>query len=235
MAGHPAVRVDDDLAAGQARVTHRAAGDEAAGRVDVHDRVRRPSSRGIEGRITYSTMSRPEPLGADVGIVLGGHDDRPNALRNAMLVLDGHLGLAVGAEERQLARLADLGEAAGHPVGEGDREGHELGRLAAGEAEHHPLVAGAELVVGGVLADLEGGVDAHRDVGRLLLDRHQGPAGQVVEAVLGLRVADLPDGLPDDRRDVDVLGVGRDLAEDDARGRSSSPPRTRPVRSDRAG
>ena len=39
VAGHPAVAVDDDLAAGQAGVAHRAARDEAAGRVDVHDRV----------------------------------------------------------------------------------------------------------------------------------------------------------------------------------------------------
>src|SRR5690606_8661974 len=36
MAGHAAVGVDDDLAAGQAAVAHRAADDEAAGRIDVH-------------------------------------------------------------------------------------------------------------------------------------------------------------------------------------------------------
>ena len=43
---------------------------------------------------------------------------------------------------------------------QGDRQRHQLGRLAAGEAEHHPLVAGAELERrGGVVAHLEGGVD----------------------------------------------------------------------------
>ena len=39
MAGHAAVRVDDDLAAGQAGVAHRPADDEAARRVDVDLRV----------------------------------------------------------------------------------------------------------------------------------------------------------------------------------------------------
>ena len=102
-------------------------------------------------------------------------------------------------------RLADLGQAARHAVREGDRQRHQLGRLAAGEAEHHPLVAGAQLVVRRlVVADLERLVDAHRDVGRLLLDRHERAAGQVVEAVVGAGVADVADGVADDRLEVDV-------------------------------
>ena len=106
-----------------------------------------------------------EPLGADVGVVLGGDDDRPHPLRDAVLVLDGDLGLAVRAEVRQLAGLADLGEPAGHAVGERDRQRHQLRRLAAGEPEHHPLVAGAQLVRGRrVVADLERRVDALGDV-----------------------------------------------------------------------
>ena len=142
-------------------------------------------------------------------------DDGPHPLRDAALVLDGHLGLAVGPEVRQLAGLADLGQPARHPVGEGDRQRHQLGRLAAGEAEHHPLVAGAELERRrGVVADLERRVDALRDVGRLVLDRDERAAGLVVEAVVGARVADVADRVADDRLEVDV-GVGRDLAEDE--------------------
>ena len=132
----------------------------------------------------------------------------------AALVLDGDLGLAVRAEVRQLAGLADLGEPAGHAVREGDRQRHELRRLAAGEAEHHPLVAGAELEGRGrVVADLEGGVHALGDVRRLLLDRDERAAGQVVEAVVGPGVADVADGVADDRLEVHV-GRRRDLAED---------------------
>ena len=84
---------------------------------------------------------------------------------DAVLVLDGDLGLAVRAQVRQLAGLADLGQPARHPVGERDRQRHQLGRLAAGEAEHHPLVAGAQLERRGrVVADLERRVDALGDV-----------------------------------------------------------------------
>ena len=122
--------------------------------------------------------------------------------------------LPSGSEVRQLAGLADLGQAAGHPVGERDRQRHQLGRLAAGEAEHHPLVAGAELEGRrGIVADLERRVDALGDVGRLLLDRDERAAGQVVEAVVRPGVADVADRVADDRLDVDV-GRRRDLAED---------------------
>ena len=97
--------------------------------------------------------------------MLGRHDHRPDALRDAAVVLDRHLGLAVGAEIGQLTAPPDLGEAARHPVRERDRERHQLGRLAAGEAEHHPLVTGTELArAGRVVADLEGRVHALGDV-----------------------------------------------------------------------
>ena len=157
------------------------------------------------GRMTVSTIVLAEALGPDVGVVLGRDDDRAHALRHAVLVLDGDLGLAVRSQVVQLAALADLREAARHAVGERDRQRHELGRLAAGEAEHHALVAGAELVVRRrIVADLERLVDAHRDVARLLLDRDERAAGQVVEAVVGARVPDVADGVADDGLEVDV-------------------------------
>src|SRR6185503_11446627 len=108
-------------------------------------------------------------------------------------------------EVRQLARLACLRKPTGHPMGERDGEWHQLRRLAAGEPEHHPLVAGTELARVDLLATrLERRVDALGDVRRLLLDRDQGAAGLVVEAVIGARVADLPDRVPNDLLEVDV-------------------------------
>ena len=155
--------------------------------------------------MTASTIVRAQALGADVRVVLGGDDDGPHPDRHAVLVLDRDLGLAVGAQVRQLAGLADLGQAAGHPVGQRDRQRHQLRRLAAGEPEHHPLVAGAELEGRRrVVADLERRVDALGDVRRLLLDRHERAAGLVVEAVVGAGVADVADRVADDRLEVDV-------------------------------
>ena len=166
------------------------------------------SSRGQAGQDHGLGDVVGDLLGRHVGVVLGADDDGLDPARNAVLVLQGDLGLAVGSEVGQLARLAHLGQAAGHPMGEGDRQRHQLGRLAAGEPEHHALVARAQLVA----------VDAHRDVRRLLLDADQDAAGLVVEAVVGPGIADAPHGLADDLLEVGV-GRRRDLAEDDDQAR----------------
>ena len=104
----------------------------------------------------------------------------------AVLVVEGDLGLPVGAQVRQDAGLADLGQPVGQAVRQPDRQRHEVVGLVAGVAEHHPLVAGA-LAVEDVLARragalLEGGVDALGDVGRLRVDRGDDAAGVAVEA-----------------------------------------------------
>ena len=143
-------------------------------------------------------------------------DDRVEADRAQPVVLDGDLGLAVGAQVGDGAVLARGGQAAGQPVRERDRQRHQLGRLRAGEAEHHALVAGAlrvEDVLGVTLAQLDGAVDALGDVGRLRADRDADAAGRAVEALLRRVVADPQDGLAHDARDVGV-GLGGDLARD---------------------
>ena len=128
------------------------------------------------------------------------------------VVLDRDLALAVGPEERQRAVAAHLGQAARDAVRERDRQRHQLIRLVGREAEHHSLVAGAELVGLPSLARLERVVDALRDVGRLLLDGRQGPAGLPVEAEPAVGVADVAHRAAHDVLDVDVVG-GRHLAE----------------------
>ena len=64
------------------------------------------------------------------------------------------------------AGLADLGEPVREPVREPDRHRHQVFGLVARVAEHHPLVARADLVVvvAGAGALLDRLVDAHRDV-----------------------------------------------------------------------
>ena len=98
-----------------------------------------------------------------------GHDDRLDALWLAELVFHRDLGLAVRTQERELAALADLGQLPGKPVGERDRERHQLRGLPAREADHHALVAGTleleRIGVAGALALLERMVDTRRDVG----------------------------------------------------------------------
>ncbi len=110
MAGHAAVGVDDDLAAGQSGVAHRAADDEGAGRVeDV------PGPGGVQVGQRHDRVDhvlgevRPELVEAGaLGVLAGDHDgldrDRPVAV-----VTHGDLRLAVGPQVVQLPGLADLG------------------------------------------------------------------------------------------------------------------------------
>ena len=131
------------------------------------------------------------------------------------LVANRHLRLAVGPQVGQLADLAHLRQPLGDLVREHDRQRHQLGGLVRRVAEHHSLVAGADeverVVVGRVVLRLVRGVDALRDVGRLLVERDHDAAGVRVEAPLRVRVADLGDLLAHERGNVDV-GLGRDLA-----------------------
>ena len=89
--------------------------------------------------------------------------------------------------------------------------------LVARVAEHHALVAGADLVVevAGAGALLERLVDTHRDVGRLLVDRDDDAARLAVDAERGVGVADLADRVAGEAGEVDVR-LGADLTGDHA-------------------
>ena len=134
-------------------------------------------------------------------------------MRALSFVLDRHLRLAVRPQEIELIRLAHFRQPAHELVRQRDRQRHQLRRLAAREAEHQTLIAGAA------------GIDALRDVGRLRIDRRNHRAGLAVEAVLRARVADFFDGIAYDRRKVDV-GLGGDLTRRSWPCRSSRASRT---------
>ena len=219
VAGEAAVGVDDDLAAGQARVADGAADDEAARRVDQEVGLERV--RVVEvGRDDRDDDVLPE-VGRDLlarGLlgVLRGDEQLLDGDRAAVDVADRDLRLAVGTQVAQRAVLADRGEPLGQAVREADRGGHELGRLVGRVAEHHPLVAGAgdrgRLVVA-ALTSLEGGVDALRDVGGLLVQRVEDRGGVGAEAEVAVDVADLADRLASDLLRIEV-GRRGDLARD---------------------
>jgi hypothetical protein len=114
--------------------------------------------------------------------------------------------------------LAHLREAPRDLVRERDRKRHQLLGLATRVAEHHPLVARPDPVQRVILVArdlrLARVVYALRDVGRLPVERHRDAARVGVEAVLGVRVADLGDLAADEPRDVED-GGRRYLAADD--------------------
>ena len=153
----------------------------------------------------------------DVGVVLRRQDDRVEPDRAVAVVADGDLRLPVGPQAGHDALLADQRQALGQPVREPDRQRQERRGLVGRVAEHQALVAGALQVervdVGRVVTHLERLVDARGDVRRLLPDRDGDAARVTVEPDVRRGVADAPDDLADDLRDLDVRARG-DLARD---------------------
>ena len=119
-------------------------------------------------------------LGAE-GLVemLRRQDDRADRRRGAVLVMDRHLRLRIGAELAglPLACLASLRQALEDLVRIIDRRRHQLGGLPAGITEHDALVAGA-------FAGLVARVHALGDIGGLRMQQNVDLDLLPVEAVL---------------------------------------------------
>ena len=81
--------------------------------------------------------------------------------------------------------------------------GHLRLRLIAGVAENDDLIPWS------------GAVDAHCDVGRLLVDRGHDRAGVAIDAVIGVRITYVAQNASGDPRNIDIVGMGRDLAHDE--------------------
>ena len=105
---------------------------------------------------------------------------------------------ASGRSQLQLARLAQLRLTLDEAVREIDRQRHQLRRLIARITEHQSLIACALIEIQAAAF-----VDALRDVGRLLVVRDQHGAALVVDAVVGVVIADALDRLARDALVID--------------------------------
>jgi hypothetical protein len=213
---HPAVRVHDDLASGHTRVAHRTADHEPPGGVHIdlglvvhqfrrddrvddmfNDRFGDVSVRNIRG-VLRADQNGVHPHGF------------------AVRVFHRHLALAVWSQPGQRASLAHFRQPPGELVCQVDRHRHLHGGLVAGVPEHHPLVAGADLVefLFGHLAAffLEGMVHTQRDILGLAGDGGHHRAGVTVETCAAVVVPDVDHHLTHQLVKVDE-GVGGDLAE----------------------
>ncbi len=194
MPGHSAVRVDNDFSARQASVGHRPADLEAPAWVD---QVRGLIVQQVRGHhlpdhpIDYVSFNS---LIGNMSLVLRRDHDRVDPDRLAKSILDCHLALAIRQEVVQLTGLSRLGQPPGNLVGQRDGKRHQLRSLPAGIADHHPLVTSASHVLLSAIgsrATFKRGRDPGRNLGALLLERHDHGAGAGVEAMTGMRVADL--------------------------------------------
>ena len=144
MARAATVRVHDDLATGQAGVRDRPAADEPARRVDVPPGVHVEPLGGDRLLDDLPLYVIEDLLLGHVLCVLDADEHGVDAPRRAVIVvLHRDLRFAVRAGPAQHAASAALGEPARELVRELNRSRHQLGRLVARVAEHHPLVSGA--------------------------------------------------------------------------------------------
>jgi hypothetical protein len=207
-----AVRVDDDLAAGETAVTLGAADNKAARGVQVVDGLIVEVLGGHDS-LDHLLLEVGRELRLGVGrVVLGGNNDGVHAQGGeravlVLLVLNSDLRLAVGAEQGQDAFLAHLGELVAEAGRERVGEGHHLLGFVGRVAEHVALVTGADVLgLSGALAN------SLADLDRLAVELVEHLARLVVEALLHGVETNLLDGIAHDLLVVD-LGVGGDLAE----------------------
>ena len=207
-----AIGVHDDLAAGQSGVAVGAADDEFPGGVDVIDGLVGEEflQRGLQLFFHAGDQNVDDvffDLFSHLGVggelvVLGGDHDSLDRFRLVVVVIaDRHLRLGIRPEISDLLVFTpQLGQLDEQLVGQIQRQRHVIGRFVRRVTEHHALVP--RTLVLGRTAD-----DAAVDIGGLLVNRGQHPAGIGLEHILALGVADLADDFPGDLLDVQI-GVG---------------------------
>ena len=204
-----AVGILNDLAPGQAAVTHGAADNETARGVDKDLAILLVEQAG---GFQHGTDDRALHGFDDIGLgsgrgVLRGHDHVVDADRLAVDVFKRNLRLAVGTEEVHQTVLTDLGELLRKLVRPVDGGGHQSGSLVARKPEHHALIAGT--LIFRVLT-----VHALRNVAGLMVDGGNNGARLPVKAHFGAVIADFLDGFADDLRQIGIA-LGADFTGDD--------------------
>lgn len=163
-----------------------------------------------------------ELVGTDLRSVLGGNNNGVYADRDdgaaVVLVLNSHLGLGVRPEPGQRAVVAGLLHGGVELVREEKSQREELRSLVSGITEHDTLVTSSELLESLLVVETLG------NIGGLLLNGDKNVAGLVVEALVGVVVANVLDSVADDllvveaglcgdlTKDHDHTGLGRGLA-----------------------
>ena len=173
MARIAAVGINNDFAAGQSAVTHRAAGDEATSRVDIDDRIVIHQFHRNHRADDMLHNSPANFIQRDVRAVLGGNHNGINAhWAIIVIIFHGDLRFTIRQEIRQRTIFPDFCQTACQLVGQRNRQRHQLRRFIARVAKHHALIACAIEVIGILFAifKLQGMIHTQSDIRRLTVD-----------------------------------------------------------------
>jgi len=125
--------------------------------------------------------------------VLGRDDHGIDPARLAVgVIFHRDLAFAIGTKVAELAGFADLRQASGQLVGQGNGKRHELRGFIGCIPEHHALIAGSACV------------HAHGNVAGLFVDGRDHGAGVGIEAVDRVVIADGSDHAAYQRLEIDI-------------------------------
>ena len=140
-----AVGIHHELAARQAGVRLNAAQDEAPGGIDEDLCILVYGEFPECGNDHRLYDLPPKFHHIFVRSVLAGDHHAADPVGQAEHILHRHLGFSVRAQAPDRTCLSGIGQQAGQPVGQDDRQREQLLRLRTGVAVHDPLVAGSPL------------------------------------------------------------------------------------------
>ena len=203
MTCHAAVGINDDLTTGQTAVTHWAADNKTAGRVDEE----------FGGRVQpFGRQNRLDDLFhhcvfqcrlIDIFRMLGGEHHGVDADNFAVVVLEGHLAFRIRAQPRQGTIFTHFSLTLHQTVCVGDRRRHQHVGFVGGIAKHQALVASA-------LFQRIGTVNALVDIRGLFTNCAQDSTRVGIKAHVGMHIANLAHGITCDLFDIDP-GAGGDF------------------------
>ena len=213
--GISAVGVYDDLTSGQSAVSVRSADNETSSRVDeelgvcIYHVCRENRIENI-----FLNVSMDLFLGNFL-TVLGGKNNSFQTKRFAVLiVLYGNLGLSIRTKVRKRTVFTNVGQSLCQFVSKRDGVRHQLRSLVGCITEHHTLIACADCfqlaVIHEMLFCFQCFVNAHGDIGGLLINGSDDCTVVSVESEFSSGVSDLADGVADDLLDI-YVSFGSDL------------------------
>jgi len=193
------VGIDDNLATGQPAIALRPADHEAPGRVHQIIDLALDQFLGQHGLDDLFYRRFADLFQRHFWRVLGGQHHGVDSVRLAIHIFDGDLRLRIGAQPGQSAIVAQLRLAFDHAVRQIDRERHQGRCFIAGVAKHQSLIARAL-----IQKIIRCSIHTLCDIRALLVVSDQHRATSVVDAVVGVVVADTLDGIA---RHLDVIHI----------------------------
>ena len=174
------VGINLELTSSDTGVSHGTSNDETSRGVQVVDALVVQKVLG-DGRLDdVGVQVLGDLLVGDSLVVLGRDDDGVDTDGDQssvlVLVLNGDLGLDVGAGPGEGTVVAQLRKLLAKLGGKGVSDGHVLGGLVSSITEHQTLVSSSKVVIRATNMDSTG------NIGGLLADRDRNMAGLVVES-----------------------------------------------------